>query len=100
MFLGSVVWRMMADHYSVRALPVDLPASSFSARMVTLKKRTLSPVVERQAHEDDAERAVRATGARDALCRRIFAQELQALEMRATYSKWRQESDSRAITKG
>ena len=47
MFLGSVVRRMTADHYAVRALPVDLPASSFSAQIVTLKNRTLSPVVER-----------------------------------------------------
>ncbi len=47
MFLGSVVRRMMADRYAIRALPVDLPASSFSARIVTLKNRTLSPVVER-----------------------------------------------------
>lgn len=47
MFLGTVVQRMMADHYAVRALPVDLPASSFAARIVTLKNRTLSPVVER-----------------------------------------------------
>jgi len=47
MFLGSVVRRMTADHYAVRVLPVDLPASSFSAQIVTLKNRTLSPVVER-----------------------------------------------------
>ncbi len=47
MFFGSVVQRMMADHYAVRPLPIDLPASSFSARIVTLKNRTLSPVVER-----------------------------------------------------
>jgi DNA-binding transcriptional LysR family regulator len=46
-FLGSVVQRMMVDHYAVMALPVDLPASSFSAQIVTLKNRTLSPVVER-----------------------------------------------------
>jgi len=47
MFLGSVVRRMMADRYAVRPLPVDLPASSYSAWIVTLKNRTLSPVVER-----------------------------------------------------
>lgn len=46
-FFSSVLRRMMADHYPVRPLPVDLPASSFSARIVTLKNRTLSPVVER-----------------------------------------------------
>jgi DNA-binding transcriptional LysR family regulator len=47
MFIGSVVRRLVADHYAVAALPVDLPPSSFSARIVTLKNRTLSPVVER-----------------------------------------------------
>jgi DNA-binding transcriptional LysR family regulator len=46
-FLGSFVRRMAADHYAVRALPVDLPASSYSAWIITLKNRTLSPVVER-----------------------------------------------------
>jgi DNA-binding transcriptional LysR family regulator len=46
-FLTSVVRRMRADHYDVIALPVDLPANPFSARIVTLKNRTLSPVVER-----------------------------------------------------
>jgi DNA-binding transcriptional LysR family regulator len=46
-FLGSVVRRLVADHYAVTALPVDLPESSFSARIVTVKNRTLSPVVER-----------------------------------------------------
>jgi hypothetical protein len=47
MFLGSVVRRLAADHYAVTALPVDLAANSFSARMVTLKNRTLSPAAER-----------------------------------------------------
>jgi len=46
-FLTSVVRRLRADHYAVTSLPVDLPASPFSARIVTLKNRTLSPVVER-----------------------------------------------------
>src|SRR5258708_18320455 len=46
-FLTSVVRRMRADHYAVTTLPVDLPANPFSARIVTLKNRTLSPVVER-----------------------------------------------------
>jgi DNA-binding transcriptional LysR family regulator len=46
-FPAPVVRRMMADHYAVRALPIDMPASSYSARIVTLKNRTLSPVVER-----------------------------------------------------
>jgi DNA-binding transcriptional LysR family regulator len=47
MFLGSVVRRLVADHYAVTALPVDLPTNSFSARIVTLKNRTLSPAAER-----------------------------------------------------
>jgi DNA-binding transcriptional LysR family regulator len=46
-FLGSVVQRLVADHYAVRALPIDLPESSFSTRIVTVKNRTLSPAVER-----------------------------------------------------
>jgi len=47
MFVGSVVRQLIADHYAVAALPVDLPANSSSAGIVTLKNRTLSPVVER-----------------------------------------------------
>jgi DNA-binding transcriptional LysR family regulator len=46
-FVNSVVRRLIADHYAVKVLPVDLPARTFSARIVTLKNRTLSPVVER-----------------------------------------------------
>jgi hypothetical protein len=38
---------LIADHYAVTALPVDLPANPSSLRVVTLKNRTLSPVVER-----------------------------------------------------
>jgi len=41
-----VVRRLRDDHYAVTSLPVDLPANPFSARIVTLKNRTLSPVVE------------------------------------------------------
>jgi hypothetical protein len=49
MFLTSVLRQLIADHYAVTALPVDLPATAnqFSVRVVTLKNRTLSPVVER-----------------------------------------------------
>jgi DNA-binding transcriptional LysR family regulator len=47
MFISSVVRRLVADHYAVTALPVVLAANPFSARIVTLKNRTLSPVVER-----------------------------------------------------
>jgi len=43
----SVLRQLLADRYPVTALPVDLPAISFPAFIVTLKNRTLSPVVER-----------------------------------------------------
>jgi DNA-binding transcriptional LysR family regulator len=47
MFVSSVVRRLAADHYAVKALAIDLRAKPLSARIVTLKRRTLSPVVER-----------------------------------------------------
>jgi DNA-binding transcriptional LysR family regulator len=47
LFLPSVVRQLIADHYAVTALPVDLPPKRFSAAIITLKNRTLSPVVER-----------------------------------------------------
>ena len=47
MFATSVLRQLIADHYAVTALPVDLPANQNSVRVVTLKNRTLSPVVER-----------------------------------------------------
>ena len=47
LFVDSVLRQLIADHYAVTALPVDLPAKPFSAQIVTLKNRTLSPVVER-----------------------------------------------------
>jgi len=47
MFSPSVVRQLLADHCAVTALPVDLPVKPFSASIVTLKNRTLSPVVER-----------------------------------------------------
>jgi DNA-binding transcriptional LysR family regulator len=47
MFATSVLRQLIADHYAVTALPVDLPANPSSLRVVTLKNRTLSPVVER-----------------------------------------------------
>jgi DNA-binding transcriptional LysR family regulator len=46
-FLTSVVRQLIADHYAVTALPVDLPAKPVAAVIVTLKNRTLSPAVER-----------------------------------------------------
>jgi DNA-binding transcriptional LysR family regulator len=49
MFATSVLRRLIADNYAIAALPVDLPpnAGAFSTGIVTLKNRTLSPVVER-----------------------------------------------------
>ena len=46
--LPSVLRQLIADHYALAVLPVvDWPANPFSASIVTLKNRTLSPVVER-----------------------------------------------------
>jgi DNA-binding transcriptional LysR family regulator len=45
--LPSVVRQLIADHYAVTALSVDLPAKPYTAVIVTLKNRTLSPLVER-----------------------------------------------------
>jgi len=47
MFGTHVLRRLIADNYAVTALPVDLSANTWSAGIVTLKNRTLSPVVER-----------------------------------------------------
>ena len=47
MFASSVLRRLIADHYAITALPVDLRAGAFSVAIATLKNRTLSPVVER-----------------------------------------------------
>jgi DNA-binding transcriptional LysR family regulator len=45
LFATSVLRRLIADNYTITALPVDMPA--FSTGIVTLKNRSLSPVVER-----------------------------------------------------
>jgi DNA-binding transcriptional LysR family regulator len=45
--LPRSVLRLHADRFSLRALPVDMPARPWPVTMVTLKNRTLSPVVER-----------------------------------------------------
>jgi hypothetical protein len=42
-----VLRQLIANHYAITALLVDVPAKPFSAQIVTLKNRTLSPVVER-----------------------------------------------------
>ena len=47
MFLTSVLQRLIADNYALTALPIDLRANTTSTAIVTLKNRTLSPVVER-----------------------------------------------------
>ncbi len=43
-FSTSVLRRLVADNYPITALPVDMPG--ISNAIVTLKNRTLSPVVE------------------------------------------------------
>jgi hypothetical protein len=47
MFLTSVLRRLTTHNYALTALPVDLHANAISIAIVTLKNRTLSPVVER-----------------------------------------------------
>jgi DNA-binding transcriptional LysR family regulator len=47
LFLTSVLRRLIADNYALTALPIDLRANTPSIAIVTLKNRTLSPVVER-----------------------------------------------------
>jgi DNA-binding transcriptional LysR family regulator len=47
MFLTSALRRLIADRYALTSLPVDLGAPPWSFAIVTLKNRTLSPVVER-----------------------------------------------------
>jgi len=47
MLLTSVLRRLIADNHALTALPVDLRANTLSIAVVTLKNRTLSPVVER-----------------------------------------------------
>lgn len=44
---GSSVMRLNAHRYNIAVLPVDLPHQPWPAVLVTLKNRTLSPVVER-----------------------------------------------------
>jgi len=53
--------RVYADRFSLKALPVDFPAQSWPAVIVTLKNRTLNPVVERFIqHVRDFTRSIRA----------------------------------------
>jgi DNA-binding transcriptional LysR family regulator len=46
-FNASALRRLIVDNYAITALPVDLRANAVSHGIVTLKNRTLSPVVER-----------------------------------------------------
>jgi DNA-binding transcriptional LysR family regulator len=45
--LPNSTLRVYGERFAVKALPVDFPAQSWPAVIVTLKNRTLSPVVER-----------------------------------------------------
>jgi hypothetical protein len=47
LFLTSDLRRLIADNYALTAPPVGLRANASSIGIVTLKDRTLSPVVER-----------------------------------------------------
>jgi DNA-binding transcriptional LysR family regulator len=47
LFASTVLRRLITDNYALTALPVDLRANAFSTAIITLKNRTLSPVVER-----------------------------------------------------
>jgi DNA-binding transcriptional LysR family regulator len=47
LFATSVLRRLIADNYAITALPVALHPKALSIGVVTLKNRTLSPVVER-----------------------------------------------------
>jgi DNA-binding transcriptional LysR family regulator len=45
--LPNSTLRVYGDRFAIKALPVDFPAQAWPAVVVTLKNRTLSPVVER-----------------------------------------------------
>src|ERR1700733_8604488 len=45
--LPNTTLRVYGDRFGLKALPVHLPARSWPAVIVTLKSRTVSPVVER-----------------------------------------------------
>jgi DNA-binding transcriptional LysR family regulator len=45
--LPNSTLRVYGQRFAIKALPVDFPAQSWPAVIVTLKNRTLSPVVER-----------------------------------------------------
>jgi DNA-binding transcriptional LysR family regulator len=62
--LPNTTLRVYADRFALKALPVDIPAQAWPAVIVTLKNRTLSPVVERFIqHIRDFTRSMGAEGA-------------------------------------
>jgi DNA-binding transcriptional LysR family regulator len=61
--LPNSTLRVYGERFAIKALPVDFPAQSWPAVIVTLKNRTLSPVVERFIqHVRDFTRPMRAEG--------------------------------------
>jgi DNA-binding transcriptional LysR family regulator len=63
--LPNSTLRVYGERFALKALPVDFPAQSWPAVIVTLKNRTLSPVVERFIqHVRDFTRPMRADGDR------------------------------------
>ena len=42
----SSILRLNADRFPLRVLPVDLPTQPWPVAVITLKRRTLSPVVQ------------------------------------------------------
>jgi DNA-binding transcriptional LysR family regulator len=63
--LPNSTLRVYGERFALKALPVDFPAQSWPAVIVTLKNRTLSPVVERFIqHVRDFTRPMRVGGDR------------------------------------
>ena len=61
--LPNSTLRVYGERFGLKALPIDLPALSWPAVIVTLKNRTLSPVVERFIqHVRDFTRPMRNSG--------------------------------------
>ncbi|HEY1806579.1 MAG TPA: LysR family transcriptional regulator [Terracidiphilus sp.] len=60
--LPNSTLRVYGDRFALKALPIDLPAQSWPAVVVTLRNRTLSPVVEHFIqHVRDFTRPMRAS---------------------------------------
>jgi DNA-binding transcriptional LysR family regulator len=61
--LPSTTLRVYGDRFALKALPIEFPAQPWPAVIVTLKNKTLSPVVERFIqHIRDFTRPMRAEG--------------------------------------